>query len=132
MALDIEKPSSKGQAWFCTAGLPSDIVIEVENMTFHLHNFPPMSKSSKLHQLITEHETNPTRRRRSLAEEIELQIEAEVEEDEDEEEIEEEPCQISFPDFPGGSEAFETAAKFCYGVKIDLTASNVAPLRSCK
>ncbi|KAJ4962235.1 hypothetical protein NE237_022174 [Protea cynaroides] len=129
MVLDIEKPSSKGQAWFCTTGLPSDIVIEVENMTFHLHKFPLMSKSSKLHQLITEHETNPTRRRRSLAAEEELQIEAEVEEAEDEEEIEEEPCQISFPDFPGGSEAFETAAKFCYGVKIDLTASNVAPLR---
>lgn len=34
-----EKPSSssKGQAWFCTTGLPSDIVIEVDDMTFHLH-----------------------------------------------------------------------------------------------
>ncbi|KAJ4979085.1 hypothetical protein NE237_009865 [Protea cynaroides] len=50
MALDIEKPSSKGQAcmsycsmnvfftcMFCTTGLPSNVVIEVENMTFHLH-----------------------------------------------------------------------------------------------
>jgi len=61
-----EKPSSKGQAWleddsplsflvhanplsssfffftfllcrFCTTGLPSDIVVEVDDMTFHLH-----------------------------------------------------------------------------------------------
>lgn len=28
---------SKGQAWFCTTGLPSDIIVEVDNMTFHLH-----------------------------------------------------------------------------------------------
>ncbi|MCI69740.1 root phototropism protein 3-like, partial [Trifolium medium] len=26
-------------------------------------------------------------------------------------------------DLPGGPEAFELAAKFCYGVAIDLTAS---------
>ncbi|KAM1326740.1 hypothetical protein ACFX14_011256 [Malus domestica] len=34
-----------------------------------------------------------------------------------------------FLDFPGGSETFEIAAKFCYGVKIDLSSSNVVPLR---
>lgn len=28
---------SKGQAWFCTTGLPSDVVVEVDEMTFHLH-----------------------------------------------------------------------------------------------
>ncbi|PPR96093.1 hypothetical protein GOBAR_AA24563 [Gossypium barbadense] len=65
-----DKPSSKGQAWFCATGLPSDIIIEVDDMTFHLHK-----------------------------------------------------------DFPGGSDAFETAAKFCYGVKIDLSSSTVVPLR---
>ncbi|XP_043714080.1 BTB/POZ domain-containing protein At5g66560 [Telopea speciosissima] len=130
MALDIEKPISRGQAWFCTTGLPSDIVIEVENMTFHLHKFPLISKSRKLHQLVTEQENNPSRIGRSSVAEAELQVEeGEEEEDGDEDEILEEPCEISFPEFPGGSEAFETAAKFCYGVKIDLTASNVAPLR---
>ncbi|MCI25392.1 BTB/POZ domain-containing protein, partial [Trifolium medium] len=51
-----EKPSSKGQAWFCTTGLPSDIVVEVDDMTFHLHKFPLMSKSRKLHELITQQE----------------------------------------------------------------------------
>ncbi|XP_068659252.1 BTB/POZ domain-containing protein At1g03010 [Aristolochia californica] len=30
---------------------------------------------------------------------------------------------------PGGSEAFEQAAKFCYGVNIELTLSNIAMLR---
>ncbi|KAF2295124.1 hypothetical protein GH714_031604 [Hevea brasiliensis] len=36
-------------------------------------------------------------------------------------EIEEVHCQISLSDFPGGSETFEMAVKFCYGVKFDLT-----------
>ncbi|KAG9440823.1 hypothetical protein H6P81_020988 [Aristolochia fimbriata] len=123
--MSTEKPSSKGQAWFCTTGLPSDIVIEVEDMNFHLHKFPLMSKSRKLHQIITEEEANPGKRRGTGTEAEPVREEGE----EDDEEVVEEPCHISLPDFPGGSETFETAAKFCYGVKIDLTATNVAPLR---
>ncbi|KAF6166543.1 hypothetical protein GIB67_005405, partial [Kingdonia uniflora] len=72
--------------------------------------FPMMSKSRKLHQLITEKETK------------------ENQEDE-EEEVEEESLNISFEEFPGGSETFEIAAKFCYGVKIDISSSNVVLLR---
>uniref|UniRef100_A0A5B7A7V3 BTB/POZ domain-containing protein n=1 Tax=Davidia involucrata TaxID=16924 RepID=A0A5B7A7V3_DAVIN len=108
-----QNPSSKGQAWFCTTGLPSDVVIEVDDMTFHLHKFPLMSKSRKLHELITKQETNyPT-----------------TTEDYDIEEEERYCIHIPLPEFPGGSVTFETAAKFCYGVKIELSSSNVAPLR---
>ncbi|XP_077233189.1 BTB/POZ domain-containing protein At5g66560-like [Tasmannia lanceolata] len=121
--METEKLSSRGQAWFCTTGLPSDIIIEVEQMTFHLHKFPLMSKSRKLYQLITEHEANPRKQRRSSA-----AAETEEVEEEKEEITEEEPCYISLSEFPGGSETFETAAKFCYGVKIDLTPWNIAPL----
>lgn len=32
---------------------------------------------------------------------------------------------------PGGSESFELAAKFCYGISVDLTASNISGLRCC-
>ncbi|KAG4939340.1 hypothetical protein AAZX31_16G129300 [Glycine max] len=115
-----EKPSSKGQAWFCTTGLPSDIVVEVDDMTFHLHKFPLMSKSRKLHLLITQQEaaSNST-----------VPQQQQQQETEDEDEIVEEQCHVTFTGFPGGSEAFEMAAKFCYGVKIDLTPSNVAALR---
>lgn len=81
-----------------------------------------MSKSRKLHQLITEQETNPTATT-SQREEDQQGLE------EEKDEIEEIHCQISLPDFPGGSETFEMAAKFCYGVKVDLTSSTVAPLR---
>lgn len=111
---------SKGQAWFCTTGLPSDVVIEVDDMSFHLHKFPLMSKSKKLHDLITDREQNPRLRR--AGEEDDEQIQEEEEEDED-------LPHITLQSFPGGSEAFEMAAKFCYGVKIDLTAANAAVLR---
>ncbi|XP_028768348.1 BTB/POZ domain-containing protein At5g66560-like isoform X2 [Neltuma alba] len=122
-----EKPSTKGQAWFCTTGLPSDIVVEVEDMTFHLHKFPLMSKSRKIHDLITEQETNHSSAARIQPAGTETQsVPEEIEEDD---EIAEEHCHITFADFPGGSETFEIAAKFCYGVKIDLSSSNVVSLR---
>ncbi|CAJ2635505.1 unnamed protein product [Trifolium pratense] len=112
-----EKTSSKGQAWFCTTGLPSDIVVEVDDMTFHLHKFPLMSKSRKLHELITQQEAEA------------VTHSAVPHEEDDEDEIVEEQCHVTFTDFPGGSEAFEMAAKFCYGVKMELSPSNVASLR---
>lgn len=36
---------------------------------------------------------------------------------------------INLQAVPGGSEAFELAAKFCYGINIEITLSNVAMLR---
>lgn len=36
---------------------------------------------------------------------------------------------ISIDELPGGPEAFELAAKFCYGIAIDLTAGNISGLR---
>ncbi|XP_030497013.2 BTB/POZ domain-containing protein At5g66560 [Cannabis sativa] len=132
-----EKPgTTKGQAWFCTTGLPSDVVVEVNEMTFHLHKFPLMSKSRRLHDLITEQEKNPIAFS-STKDQTSTSAAAAEPGDEDEEEvgaggvdeIEEVHCHIVLSDFPGGSETFELAAKFSYGVKIDLTAFNVAPLR---
>ncbi|OAY61774.1 hypothetical protein MANES_01G215300v8 [Manihot esculenta] len=35
---------------------------------------------------------------------------------------------INIPAVPGGAEAFELAAKFCYGVNVEITQSNVAML----
>ncbi|GMP71719.1 hypothetical protein CsSME_00030017 [Camellia sinensis var. sinensis] len=90
----------KGQAWFCTTGLPSDIVVEVEEMSFHLHKFPLLSRSGVME--------------RSIAESSEDS---------------EEGCVIKLPDIPGGAKTFELVAKFCYGVKLELTASNVVFLR---
>uniref|UniRef100_A0A0E0D7E3 NPH3 domain-containing protein n=2 Tax=Oryza meridionalis TaxID=40149 RepID=A0A0E0D7E3_9ORYZ len=119
--------SSKSR--FCTTGLPSDVVIEVGDMTFHLHKFPLMSRSKKLHDLITNRESRAAGGGEQDEEEDddageirEEEVVLEVDEDSD-------VHRIRLPDFPGGAEAFEQAAKFCYGVKLDLTPATAAPLR---
>ncbi|XP_062212357.1 BTB/POZ domain-containing protein At5g66560-like isoform X2 [Phragmites australis] len=142
MPSSVRHGSSRGQAWFCTTGLPSDVVFEVHDMAFHLHKFPLMSKSRKIHRMLTEQEEERPargrrRRRRSDGGDAGDDGAAETEIEEAEEEEEEvrrtegdgQPYSIVFPDFPGGSGTFEAAAKFCYGVRVDLTAWNVAPLR---
>ncbi|XP_021904629.1 BTB/POZ domain-containing protein At1g30440 [Carica papaya] len=90
----------QGQAWFCATGLPSDIIVEVGDMSFHLHKFPLLSRSGVMERLIAEAS----------------------------EEGDEKSC-INLPDIPGGPKTFEFVAKFCYGVKLELTASNVVYLR---
>ncbi|KAF3943074.1 hypothetical protein ACB098_05G134100 [Castanea mollissima] len=90
----------QGQAWFCTTGLPSDIVVEVGEMSFHLHKFPLLSRSGIMENLIAE-----------ASEDVE------------------EGCTINLPEIPGGAKTFELVAKFCYGVKLELTSSNVVYLR---
>ncbi|KAL0678950.1 hypothetical protein Bca4012_006931 [Brassica carinata] len=91
----------QGQAWFCTTGLPSDVVVEVGEMSFHLHKFPLLSRSGVMERNIAE---------------------ASQEADDDK-------CLIQISDLPGGDKTFELIAKFCYGVKLELTASNVVHLR---
>lgn len=39
------------------------------------------------------------------------------------------PNKLQLPDVPGGAEAFDLAAKFCYGINFEITTSNVAVLR---
>ncbi|CAN4082999.1 unnamed protein product [Withania somnifera] len=36
---------------------------------------------------------------------------------------------IEIPDIPGGAEAFELAAKFCYGINFEISTKNIALLR---
>lgn len=36
---------------------------------------------------------------------------------------------LEIPDVPGGAEAFEFAAKFCYGINFEITMENIAMLR---
>lgn len=66
---------------------------------YHLMQFPLLSRSGVMEKLIAE------------ASEAE------------------EECAINLPDIPGGAKTFELVAKFCYGVKLELTASNVVYLR---
>ncbi|KAF8669856.1 hypothetical protein HU200_051032 [Digitaria exilis] len=90
----------QGQEWYCTSGLPSDITVVVGEQSFHLHKFPLLSKSGLLERRIRE----------------------KIDKGED-------SWVIDLSDIPGGSKAFELAAKFCYGVKFEMTAANVVHLR---
>ncbi|KAI3848954.1 hypothetical protein MKX03_015032 [Papaver bracteatum] len=90
----------QGQTWLCATGLPSDVIIEVGDMSLHLHKFPLLSRSAVLEKLIEDlsAEDGPS-------------------------------CVLELHDMPGGAKAFELVAKFCYGVKIELTSQNVVSLR---
>ncbi|KAF6167847.1 hypothetical protein GIB67_027625 [Kingdonia uniflora] len=78
----------------------SDVVVEVGEISFHLHKFPLFSRSGVLREMIKEFpkEDGPN-------------------------------CVLWLHDIPGGAISFELVAKFCYDVKIDLTALNVVSLR---
>ncbi|GER45487.1 phototropic-responsive NPH3 family protein [Striga asiatica] len=90
----------QGQNWHCTSGLPSDVTVEIGEMSFHLHKFPLLSRSGLLEKLIGGEVSSGGG-----------------------------PCVVQLSDLPGGAKSFELVAKFCYGVKIELTSMNVVSLR---
>ncbi|MCO5577252.1 hypothetical protein L7F22_031079 [Adiantum nelumboides] len=91
----------RGQEWFCTSGLPSDIIVEVQEMSFHLHKFPLVARSGRLAKLVEE---------------------ASAQNSDDKPHVE-------LHGIPGGPDAFGLAATFCYGFRLELTASNVVRAR---
>lgn len=79
--------------------ISSDLIVQVKGSRYLLHKFPLLSKCLCLHRLCSES---------SEASQIQL---------------------IKLPDFPGGVEAFELCAKFCYGITITLSAFNIVSIR---
>ncbi|XP_074369194.1 BTB/POZ domain-containing protein At5g03250-like [Apium graveolens] len=90
----------EGQTWQCTSGLPSDVTIEIGEMSFNLHKFPLLSRSGLLAKQIGE----------QASDDGTVQV-------------------LQLCDLPGGAKTFELIAKFCYGVKIELTAMNIVTVR---
>ncbi|XP_009608443.1 root phototropism protein 3 [Nicotiana tomentosiformis] len=88
----------KGQSWYVATDIPSDLLVQIEDVSFHLHKYPLLSRSGKMNRTIYE----------SRGAELD---------------------KISLDELPGGPEAFELAAKFCYGIAIDLSATNISGLR---
>lgn len=74
--------------------LPSDLKVNVNNITYLLHKSFLLPKSGTLQQLCYDDSENVT---------------------------------IDLHDIPGGEEAFELCAKYCYGITINLSAHNVVP-----
>lgn len=86
----------EGNDWFCTAGLPSDIVVSVQEVNFHLHKFPLISKCGKIARAYEESQNTH-----------------------------EGTFTLALEEFPGGGETFLAVAKFCYGIRVEFTARNV-------
>ncbi|XP_071691647.1 root phototropism protein 3-like [Rutidosis leptorrhynchoides] len=93
-----DKFEQKGQSWYVVTDIPCDLMVQVGEISFHLHKFPLISKSGKINRIIYE------------SREMDL-------------------MKVVLDDLPGGPEAFELVAKFCYGIAIDLTAIVIAGLR---
>lgn len=86
----------QGTDWFCSAGLPSDIVVAVKGVKFHLHKFPLVSKCGKVEKILEESQGTH------------------------------EGCfTITLEEFPGDPNTLLLAAKFCYGVRVELTPRNI-------
>ncbi|KAJ9159173.1 hypothetical protein P3X46_024696 [Hevea brasiliensis] len=88
----------RGQSWYVAADIPSDFLVQIGDVHFHLHKYPLLSRSGKINRLIYESRDPDLNK-------------------------------IALDDLPGGPEAFELAAKFCYGIAVDLTAGNISGLR---
>ncbi|CAH2072837.1 unnamed protein product [Thlaspi arvense] len=86
-----------GLTWLCSTGLKPDVMIQVEDQSFHLHKFPLLSRSGYLETLFSK--------------------------------ASETTCVAQLHDIPGGPETFLLVAKFCYGVRIEVTAENAVSLR---
>ncbi|VFQ59639.1 unnamed protein product [Cuscuta campestris] len=78
----------------------SDLTVEVGGASFALHKFPLVSRSGRIRKMLADAGKEPKISRMNLS------------------------------DIPGGCEAFELAAKVCYGVPVDVSLSNVAVLNS--
>ena len=71
---------------------------DTETRTFYLHKFPLVSKSLYFDEIIPDISAQPG------------------------------PTEFRLKDFPGGAAAFEVVAKYCYGMDIELTVENIAPV----
>ncbi|CAN6279056.1 unnamed protein product [Urochloa humidicola] len=80
----------------------TDLQILVDGCVYHLHKFPLLSKCMLLQALCADSGGGGGA---AAGDAVEL------------------------PGFPGGAEAFESCAKFCYGIAITVSARNLVPLR---
>ncbi|XP_075480895.1 BTB/POZ domain-containing protein At5g47800-like isoform X2 [Primulina tabacum] len=75
--------------------VPSDLTIQINNISYLLHKYPLLPKCGLLQRLISDSEDSSN-------------------------------ATLNLHDIPGGEEAFELCAKYCYGITINLSARNFA------
>uniref|UniRef100_A0A2P2KIF0 BTB/POZ domain-containing protein DOT3 n=1 Tax=Rhizophora mucronata TaxID=61149 RepID=A0A2P2KIF0_RHIMU len=79
--------------------IPTDLIIQVQDVTFSVHKYPLVSKCGYISHL----ELQPS--------------------------ISNFGYELKLENFPGGSETFELILRFCYDLPLDLNPTNIAPLR---
>ncbi|XP_051120561.1 BTB/POZ domain-containing protein At3g44820 [Andrographis paniculata] len=89
----------RGIDWFCDSRLPSDITVVVDQVKFHLHKFPLISRCGKIATYFDKSTDTPVG-----------------------------TFTVNLEEFPGGPDTFLTIAKFCYGIHVDFTPRNVVIL----
>ncbi|XP_062225153.1 coleoptile phototropism protein 1-like isoform X1 [Phragmites australis] len=89
---------------YASSDIPSDLLVKVGGVNFHLHKHPMVSRSARLARLVDEAS--------ALLSPDAVFVTV-----------------VDLPDLPGGHGAFELVAKFCYGIMVDIMATNVAVLR---
>ncbi|CAA7025637.1 unnamed protein product [Microthlaspi erraticum] len=101
-AAKVSEFHREGNDWFCKTGLSSDITVVVDDVKFHLHKFPLVSKCGKLARTYEDSKITNKKPLRTTT--------------------------VVLEDFPGSAETFLTAARFCYGARVDLTSKNIVPI----
>ncbi|PIA30829.1 hypothetical protein AQUCO_05400138v1, partial [Aquilegia coerulea] len=86
---------------FIRTNATSDLTVCVGETRFHLHKLPLVSRSGYFSRLVFHRRKNG-----------------------------ETNSTLNIDNFPGGYHIFHLVVKFCYGLAVDLTATNVAPLYS--
>ncbi|KFK29782.1 hypothetical protein AALP_AA7G178600 [Arabis alpina] len=100
---------------YAVSDLDSDVTINVGEVTFHLHKFPLLSKSNRMQRLVCQANEDKT-------DEITMfDISCQANEDKTDE--------ITILNIPGGHDAFEICAKFCYGMTVTLSPANITAVR---
>uniref|UniRef100_A0ACD5YTD0 Uncharacterized protein n=1 Tax=Avena sativa TaxID=4498 RepID=A0ACD5YTD0_AVESA len=93
----------RDQSWYVNSDIPSDLLVKVGDVSFNLHKYPMISRSGKMGRLIYESAASSS--------------------------LDPDTTVADLDDLPGGADSFELAARFCYGMAVDLTASNISGLR---
>ncbi|XVE84791.1 hypothetical protein DITRI_Ditri17bG0040900 [Diplodiscus trichospermus] len=92
----------RNKDWIVRTKVSSDLIVQVGDFSFHLHKLAMVSKSGYLNRLVFAKRSEQGENGGGL--------------------------KIVVDDIPGGSKSFELVVIFCYGMKIDATPTNIAPL----
>ncbi|CAN6232146.1 unnamed protein product [Urochloa humidicola] len=94
----------RDQSWYVNSDIPSDLLVKVGDVSFHLHKYPMISRSGRMSRIIYETASSASS-------------------------VDPDTTAVDLDDIPGGAGSFELAAQFCYGMAVDLTAANISGLR---